>query len=133
MNSNTNGNGQNFGGPAILVIDDDDGIRSLLQGILQADGYDVLLAEDGPRAIEVFRNHGRVALLVLDWKMPGMNGDEVFDAVSAIRPDVKVIVSSGHSFQEIVRVFAGRKVARFLPKPFTSQTLTDTIRSVLAS
>jgi DNA-binding NtrC family response regulator len=119
---------------AILVVDDDPGIRVLLDMLLRADGYDVLLAENGVQAVDVFRQHERgIALVMLDWQIPGMNGGEVLDRLAAMRPDVRVIVCSGDSRSELIYLFrfTGRKVADFLAKRFTSKALAGTVRSVL--
>lgn len=119
---------------AILVIDDDARIRNMLEIMLRGAGYDVLSAEDGPQGIEVFREHANeLSLVLLDCELPGMNGDAVFDYLAAIRADVKVVVSSGRSLPDLMRLFTGRGVAEFLPKPFTSEKLNDTIRSALAA
>jgi DNA-binding NtrC family response regulator len=124
----------NAGGEAILIIESEKEIRELLGLILHPEGYQVLLAADGREGIELFRaNNPHVSLVMLDFELPGMNGDRVFDALAAIRPDVKVVVMSGHAEAEMTRAFANRTVTDFLPKPFSGRNLTGVIRSALAA
>lgn len=127
-------NARNWGAPGILVIDDDPTVRRMLEVTLRGCGYGVQLAEDGPHGIELFsREREHISLVLLDCEMPGMNGDQVFDRLRAIDPEVKVVVSSGRALREITQMFTGRAVAKFLPKPFTPRKLDETIRSVLAA
>jgi DNA-binding NtrC family response regulator len=121
-------------GATILVIDDDAVVRNLLGSVLHGQGYEVLLAENGERGVEIFEQCAkRISLVLLDCEMPGMNGDQVFDRLAAMRPDVKVIVSSGKSVADLIALFTGRKVAEFLSKPFTPRTLSETVRAALTA
>ncbi len=117
----------------ILVVDDDPMILTLIERVLQSENFWVSTAEDGHRAIDLFHRDGGVSVVILDWRMPGISGEQVFDKLVAIRPDVKVIVASGESPADVQRAFSGRKVLDFLPKPFKIQTLVTAVKSALAA
>jgi DNA-binding NtrC family response regulator len=119
--------------PHILVIDDERTILELVSRILEPEGLEIRTAEDGNQALVVAGNDPEIRLAILDWNLPGMRGERVFDELTAVRPFIKVIVVSGSSQAEVERAFLGRKVAQFLPKPFKTQTLVAAVRSALAA
>ena len=73
----------------------------------------------------------RIALVLLDMTMPVMNGEAALRELKAIRPDVKVILSSGFNEAEVVRRFAGAGLSGFIQKPYTSSRLIDKIKRTL--
>ncbi len=116
----------------ILVIDDEEDIREVVQAVLESRGLRVLTAEDGQRGIEVFREHAaRINAVLLDLNMPGMSGVAVFRALLELRPDVKVILSTGFSEQEAARQFANAPLAGFVHKPYTATALVEKIGAAL--
>ena len=117
----------------ILIVEDDALLRKLLATVLAKDGYRVLLAGDGRDAIGLFRQEPEVSLVLLDWTMPGMNGDRVYDELLCIRDGVPVIVMSGSPQGDVLQAFDGRPVSSFIQKPFLSRVLCDTIRTALAA
>jgi signal transduction histidine kinase len=113
----------------ILVVDDEEVVRSVARRALQNHGYDVLCAGDGEEAVRLFREHAdSIRVVLLDLAMPVLNGDEVLPLLGNGRPDLKVIVSSGYSEAEAGRRFQGTGVAGFLQKPYTARQLVDKIR-----
>ena len=82
----------------IEVIDDDQAIRTTIKLLLEREGHDVVLAEDGRKGIEQFRT-GRFDLLIVDIFMPGMDGLETIRSIHQIRPDIPIIVISGYAFR----------------------------------
>jgi CheY-like chemotaxis protein len=112
----------------ILVVDDDEIVRQTAQVMLRHRGYEVLLAENGQKAVDLFRERqGRVSLVLLDMTMPVMSGEEAFRLMKSIRPDVPVIVSSGYTEEEAIRRFGGLGVAGFMQKPYTVGALMEKI------
>ena len=113
----------------VLVVDDERMVRDLMKQALEDDGYTVLLADDGPMAIDIIKQQpGNIELVLLDLSMPGMSGAEVLPELRKIRPDVKVMLSSGYSEAESMQLFEGQQVAGFLQKPFTLNTLRDKVK-----
>jgi PAS domain S-box-containing protein len=115
----------------ILVVDDEPGVRQLTRDILETGGYRVVVAEDGRRGLEVFRQRGEeVDAVLLDMTMPVMGGVETFQALRGIRPDVRVIVSSGFTESEAIDRFGGQVPAAFLQKPYTAGDLLRAVAGV---
>lgn len=80
--------------PVALCVDDDPSVLSLVQRLLQKNGYSVLTAVSGDEAMEVFLNN-RIDIVVLDYDMPGMKGHELTAQVKGLNPKVPVIMQSG--------------------------------------
>ncbi|MEZ0329298.1 MAG: PAS domain S-box protein [Dissulfuribacterales bacterium] len=116
----------------ILLVDDEETIRSLGKEILSAFGFSVMMAENGREALEIFMKESkRIDLVILDLMMPHMDGADCFRELKRIKPDVKVIMSSGYNEQEITQRFVGKGLAGFLQKPYQMQGLINMIRKVL--
>jgi CheY-like chemotaxis protein len=118
----------------ILVVDDETIVRQLARATLTRCGYEVLVAEDGHAAVDLFsREAHRVSAVVLDLTMPDMSGDEALARLREIHPRVKVIVSSGFSQSEAVERFRGHALAGFLQKPYKSRELASLVKETLAA
>jgi signal transduction histidine kinase/CheY-like chemotaxis protein len=119
--------------PAVLVIDDEEVICRTAKVVLERHGCRVILASSGAEGVEAFRNCAdAISVVLLDLTMPGMNGEEALGRLQQIRPDVKVILSSGYNEIEIVERFAGKGLADFIQKPYTSVALLDKVLDVAA-
>jgi CheY-like chemotaxis protein len=116
----------------ILVIDDEESVRGVSRMILEEFGFSVLTAEDGLRGLDTYRAHAEgIRLVLLDMTMPHLNGEETFRELRRVKPDVKVILSSGFSEQEATLQFAGKGLAGFLQKPYRAAQLIEAVRVVL--
>jgi CheY-like chemotaxis protein/two-component sensor histidine kinase len=116
----------------VLVIDDEEIVRRTAQATLERFGYEVVVAEDGRQGLDAFRRLAdRVDVILLDMTMPVMSGEETFRELRIIRPDIKVILSSGYNEVEAIRHFTGKGLAGFVQKPYTSARLAEAVRSVL--
>lgn len=103
----------------VLVVDDDETVLANARLLLEEAGYKVLTARDGEEGVKVFATRGKeISAVLLDLTMPHMDGDEAFKRISAINPDVPVIMSSGYSEIDASTRFAGKKVAGFIQKPY---------------
>ena len=120
------------GDETILFVDDDEEIISVGRKILASLGYAVLVAEGGQAAVDLFLDQGsRIDLVILDYVMPGMGGREVFDAIKQIRPDVKVLLSSGYSSTDQVAALIERGCNGFIQKPYDTVKMSRIIRTIL--
>jgi PAS domain S-box-containing protein len=118
------------GAGVVLVVDDEQVVRELAKKALERHGYTVLLADSGLAAIDVLRRHtGEIALVVLDLSMPHMGGEEALLELRKIRPEVKVVVSSGYSEAETMALFQGQRVSGFIQKPYTSKQLAVKVKA----
>lgn len=119
---------------AILVVDDDDAVRDVTRRLLSRQGYEVLDASSGQRGVELLREASdRIRCVLLDLTMPGMDGAETFRQMRAVQPEVKVVVTSGHSERALATQFEGAGIAGILHKPFDLTTLLRTTKAALAS
>lgn len=116
----------------VLVIDDEAPVREAVYDILSSVGLRVLAAEDGQTGIKMYRRHrAEIDLVLLDMRMPGMNGEETFKALKGIDPAVKVVLSSGYNEAETMSRFVGEGVTSFLQKPYNLETLLRTVESLV--
>jgi signal transduction histidine kinase/ActR/RegA family two-component response regulator len=117
----------------ILVVDDEDFVRESVVLSLERLGYEVVDAESGHDAIEVFRQRSHeIDLVLLDLMMPGLSGEDTFQVLREIRPDVPVLLSSGYDEGEAVGRLALDGLAGFLPKPFDPDALGAKVKEVLS-
>jgi CheY-like chemotaxis protein len=113
----------------VLVVDDDSDVRTTMASALEALGFKVEEAEDGPSALDRLRE--RVpALAIMDFAMPGMNGAEVARAAHARRPSLPVVFASGYSDTAAIESAAGPK-AVMLRKPFRMEELQAVLAEAL--
>jgi CheY-like chemotaxis protein len=116
----------------ILVVDDDPELLELAGSMLEFEDYRVITAKDGLEALKIYRRMGKkIALIILDYFLPVMDGDAVFDELKAIDPGVEVVLSSGFGEQATLGGMLARGLRGFLPKPYTHEKLIDQIRSIL--
>jgi PAS domain S-box-containing protein len=122
----------NSGRAIILLAEDSDSARIMMQDILEEFGYVVLAARDGQEAIELYHRHREnIDLLFLDVMMPKLKGREVYDAVRRIDPTIKALFCSGYDEEKVQRQGGVANDMNFLSKPFTPKELLMKIREVL--
>jgi len=120
------------GSEAILVVEDNEMVRDLVQTIFQRHGYSVLTAQDGEEAIKVSKEHdGPIHLMVTDVVMPNMSGKELAERLNALRPDMKVLYMSGYTDNAIVHHGVLAQEMLFIQKPFTPESLARKVREVI--
>jgi PAS domain S-box-containing protein len=121
------------GAGRVLVVDDEETVRSTAALMLKRLGFDAALAADGREAVEIFRqNPGGFVLVLMDLTMPRMDGRQAFEELRRIRAEVRVVLMSGFNEQEAISQFSGKGLAGFLPKPFQMDTLGEALRRALA-
>jgi CheY-like chemotaxis protein len=113
----------------VLVVDDDEALRTLARTILHRQGYKVLVASDGKAALELAKRHvGVIDLLVVDVVMPGMSGPQLAEQIRAIRPEIRVLFMSGLVGGATIRNYPH---AIFLSKPFDEELLSSKVQEAL--
>lgn len=115
----------------ILIVDDAGPVVVLCVNVLQALGYAVKGASRGEAAVELLRKES-FDLMVLDYKMPGMTGFEVFQHARTLHPGMAVVLVTGHGTPEIINEATRMGFSAILLKPFTSDELRGTVEKVLA-
>lgn len=116
----------------VLLVDDEETVRSTLGSMLSHLGLNVVLACDGRDAAEKFSaDPCRFALVLLDLTMPNMDGQQAYAELLRIRPEVRVVLMSGFSQTDALARFPGRRPESFLQKPFHLDVLRNVLRGVL--
>jgi CheY-like chemotaxis protein len=116
----------------VLLVEDEESLRELIGELLEANGYQVLAAEDPTKAIEIAgRLEVVIHLLLTDVLMPGMNGRELAQRVRELRPDIRVLYMSGHTEDSIAQSGLVEPGAPLLSKPFTQESLARKVRQAL--
>lgn len=115
----------------ILIVDDAGPVVVLCVNVLQALGYAVKGANRGEAALELIRKEP-FDLMVLDYKMPGLSGFEVFEQARPLQPTMAVVLVTGHGTPDIINEANRMGFASILLKPFTSDELRGTVEKVLA-
>jgi two-component system cell cycle sensor histidine kinase/response regulator CckA len=120
------------GTETVLLVDDENTITDVVEKALTMMGYKVFLAGGGAEAIDVYKkNQDSISLVILDMIMPGLTGGKTYDLLKEINPQVKVILSSGYSFDgEASRIMA-RGCDGFIQKPFGIKELSQKIREIM--
>lgn len=120
------------GSESILLVEDNEQVRSLLMTVLTDSGYQVKTAENGARALDLYRSgEARFDLVVSDVVMPVMNGMELYRQLQKTNPEARVILMSGHTDQMVSVEDLDLNRVNLLSKPFPTAKFTDTIREAL--
>ncbi|MFA5112312.1 MAG: response regulator, partial [Desulfobaccales bacterium] len=120
------------GTETILVVEDEDMVRQFTVKILDRLGYLVLGASNGEEALQLAEGHeGRIDLLMTDVVMPGMNGRQLADELTRIRPGTAVLFTSGYTESIIVNQGVVEKSLNFIGKPYSPQAIAKKIRELL--
>jgi two-component system cell cycle sensor histidine kinase/response regulator CckA len=120
------------GAETVLLVDDTESLREMMERVLAGFGYRVLTARDGANALEVSEKyHGQIDLLISDVVMPGIGGPELAVRLRMRRPTLRVLLMSGYDEHSLGAGGAG--YASFIAKPFRPELLAQKIRAVLDS
>jgi CheY-like chemotaxis protein len=117
----------------VLVIDDEEPVRDAVTDILDLEGLPVLTAPDGQTGLELYRTRrADIDLIILDLSMPGLTGEETFRELRQINPQVRIMLSSGYSQDEVITRFAGQPEVAFIQKPYDANQLVAEVKRHLA-
>jgi CheY-like chemotaxis protein len=120
------------GSETILVVEDDEMVRGYVEGELKALGYRVIVTPSAPAAFAILRGPENIQLLFTDVVMPGgMFGTELAKEAARLRPDLKIILTSGYTEHPVEALDGGGREVRILNKPYRRHDLAATLRSVL--
>jgi nitrogen-specific signal transduction histidine kinase len=118
------------GSGTVLLVDDEETIRGIGTKMLKVLGFNVVTANDGQEAVEVYKARADISFVVLDLTMPHMDGEQCFRELRMSNPDVKVIMSSGFSEVEVTHKFVGKGLAGFIQKPYKLSALKEAIQKL---
>ncbi len=118
----------------LLLIEDEAEVAELAAEMLAEEGYKVIVAHDGFDALKIYEKLGKqIGLVILDFFLPVMDGDAVFDELRGLNPHVDVVLSSGFAEQSKISAMLGQGLRGFIPKPYTRDKLLGQVRSTLDS
>jgi CheY-like chemotaxis protein len=116
----------------ILFVEDEAEIAQLASEMLADEGYRVIMARDGFEAMRIYQQISeQIGLVILDFFLPVMNGDAVFDELRALNPNVAVVLSSGFDEPTKLGNMLAQGLRGFVPKPYTREKLLEQVRSTL--
>ena len=116
----------------ILFVDDEQAIRELIINVLQTHGYKVLVAEDGEKAVDIYReNPETISLVIMDYNMPHMMGDKSGEKLLEIDPNLKIVMCSGRLDEPTMKGILMAKSRGLIRKPFEINNFLRTIRDIL--
>jgi hemerythrin-like metal-binding protein len=116
----------------VLLVEDEEALRTVAAQALRQLGYEPLEAADGVEALQRFETHrGELRLVFMDLTMPNMDGDRAYRELRLAGATLPIVLTSGFAAQEALRPFRGRGVAGFLPKPYRLQELGAALRAAL--
>ncbi|HEV3271650.1 MAG TPA: response regulator [Candidatus Methylacidiphilales bacterium] len=123
------------GTETVLVVEDDQSVRHLARGILEAQGYEVLTAPNGQEALRVVnQSQGQpISLVITDVIMPLMSGNVMAEWLKTTYPEIKILFTSGYTDEAIARHRVLEVGVEFLPKPYSRSTLVHKVREMLDS
>lgn len=116
----------------VLLVDDEDMLIDIGRRMLEALGYQVMVAKTGREAVEIYeKNQDTIDMVMLDMIMPDMGGAQACDRMKEINPDLKILVSSGYAIEGEARRTLARGCNGFIQKPFSLKQLSEKIRGIL--
>lgn len=127
---------EDHGNPArsrtVLLVDDEKMVLEVGNAILQRLGHKVLTAESGEEALDQYVRHGQsIGCVVLDLTMPGMDGQETFEKLRGLSPELPVIIASGLSADQVSIQFGGMPPTSVIQKPYQVADLSAKIQGIL--
>ena len=132
MDSENNTGTIKKGSGSILVIDDEELILEVSAMMVKELGYTVFESKNGKEAVEYFKKFkDEIDLVILDIVMPDLSGEEVFDLIKTIRPEIKILLTSGYTFNNRAKTLIGRGCSGFIKKPYSIEELSEKINRIL--
>ena len=116
----------------LLLIEDEPDVADLASEMLAEEGYRVVIAHDGFEALKIYEKMGKqIGLVILDYFLPVIDGDAVFEELRSINPKVNVVLSSGFAEQTKIASMLAQGLRGFIPKPYSREKLLEQVRSTL--
>ena len=116
----------------VLIVEDEEELRSLFAILLEMDGFTVFQAGDGRKGLEMLQEHVReIGLLITDLNLPRIGGVDLISKARSLNPDIKIVGTSGMSGEAVRLMVIKAGADDFLPKPFQPQEAISKLRSIL--
>ena len=116
----------------VLIVDDEEMVRKVCKAMVEHLGFSVLTAEDGNKAVEIFQaQSSEISCVLLDLSMPKKDGLATYEDIIRIKPDAKVILSTGFHEMEASNRFSAKGLAGFIQKPYRLATLRSALHTIM--
>jgi CheY-like chemotaxis protein len=116
----------------IMIVDDDALVTLLVERVLTTEGYRVITVSSASKALGIYKQvFDEIDLVILDFKMPDMDGFTLFNELRAVNPKIRTALTSGYVEQEELEDMLSKGLRGFLPKPLTQQKLVAKVRAML--
>jgi PAS domain S-box-containing protein len=116
----------------VLLIDDEEIVASVVGAMLRTMGFTVVTASDGPRGLELFKEHAdEIVLVLLDLVLPGMGGVDILREIRLIDPAMRVLISSGYDADEVTSFIGDQRPSGYIQKPYHTEELREHVSDVL--
>lgn len=119
------------GSGRVLLVDDEEGIRTIGSALLKAMGFSVIIASSGREALEIFNREDGISIILMDMIMPEMSGMETYRALRELSSSIPVIICSGYSVEDIIDDIYGDENADVIQKPYNPERLRNMIMNFL--
>lgn len=113
----------------VLIVDDQFGIRVLLNEVFQLEGYQTFQAANGPKSIELAKAHNP-DIVLLDIKIPGMDGLEILKKLKDYNPSIQVIIMTAYSEQDLINEALENGALMYFAKPFDINEVKETVKKL---
>lgn len=118
----------------ILLAEDEEMLHQVAKKIIESLNYNVISAFDGEEAVSAYKENPAIDLVILDMKMPKMDGKEAFALIKELNPEARIILSSGLSADsEIDMILSSFPNTDFIQKPYRKAQLSEMIQSILST
>lgn len=108
----------------VLLIDDEAVVREIGTEMLESMGISCITAENGEEGIRIYKESSSdIGAVILDIEMPGLSGNQVYDILKQINPEIKILITSGYAQAHLETKYFKRKLDHFMPKPFQMKQL----------
>jgi len=117
--------------PTILIIDDEDDLRKVIEEMFSILGCKTYSAENGKDGLDIYKQHKYFDLIILDMQMPIMNGRTAFKEIRKINPEQKILIISGYTKLEDLNDLIKSGAKGFVEKPFSIYTMIEKVKSII--
>lgn len=128
---NINNRGMNILKQKVLIVDDQFGIRTLLNEVLQKEGYEIYQAANGLQALHVMKQHAP-DLVLLDIKIPGMDGLEILKKMKEINPEIRVIIMTAYGELDMIEKTKKLGALAHFSKPFDIEEIRTAVKQYVS-
>jgi len=116
----------------ILITEDDEKLNNIMEELLSSSGYNVITSNSGEQSLEIFKNNDKIDLIIIDRKMPGLNGLECIKKIREANKTIPIILSSGSPSKNSDELLSQLSINSILNKPYNFETMIEEIKKLIS-